>query len=206
MGFDSVVGLTGLVVGVVGTAVAVYTYYATRTKRELLFLITAAEIIGHSESMFPPELKIFFNDEPIQSLVKHNILVWNSGNVPIRHEDFIKQGAPVEMTFPDEFEMLKSAIVRESSSANDISLSVSDDRRSAACKFLFLEPRDGFNVEILHSGDISNDPQIKFNIIGISRRAKYQQHTIWSAGLSKLPEVGVAIFFIVAFQTLLHIE
>jgi hypothetical protein len=180
MGFDAVVGVIGLVVGIVGTIVAIYTFYATRIKRELLFLITAEDLISHSASVFPPELTILFNDLSIQSLSKHNILVWNSGNVPIRQNDFIKTNAAIEMTFSDPFRMLKLAIVRESSPINQVSLSVSDDHLSAVCNFLFLEPRDGFNMEVLSAGGVDAHPQIQCNIIGIPRHIQqYKQNTTW---------------------------
>src|SRR5207248_8227926 len=105
MTLDQGVGVAGLVVALVGVLLAVYFYFRSKRKVRLSYHVEQTELLGGAASALPQEVTISYQNTPIQNLRKMNIIIWNSGNEPIKRADMVGSalgGAPVVINLPPE--------------------------------------------------------------------------------------------------------
>jgi hypothetical protein len=106
-------------------------------------------LLGGAPSAFPEEVSVLYDGRQIKNLRKINITVWSSGNETIKHQDIVRQ---LEITLTRRARLLKATVLKASSPANEVVVSHDGGANPVKVDFLFLEPRQGFNVELLHTG------------------------------------------------------
>jgi hypothetical protein len=164
MTFDQWLAFAGLAGTIIGILLAIYFYFRSRRKVRLSYHVEQTELLGGSKSALPEEVSISYQNTPIRNLRKMNVIIWNSGSEPIRRADIVGD-APIRLKLPEESRLLKPSLLRISSQHNGVSIThASEANGSVTAEFVYLEPRQGFNIEILYAGDEAT-PDVQSTVI-----------------------------------------
>ena len=90
--FESFFSTGGFVVGILGIVLAVVFYLKGKSKKLLVYWIDFRHEMRSYLSEEIPELKILFNEKPINMLMRTTITFTNSGNQTITSSDFAEHG------------------------------------------------------------------------------------------------------------------
>src|SRR5437588_6215512 len=99
-------GVAELAIAIVGVLLAIYFYQKGRPTVQLSQTMQQTQLLGISRGILPDEISISYNGRTISNLAKINLMLWNSGNVPIRHQDIIPD-SPITINMPDKSHLLK---------------------------------------------------------------------------------------------------
>jgi len=143
-------------------------------------------------------LSLSFYDSEIFGLIRHELYVWNSGNVPV-WADEIRSGEAVKFIFG---ERALISIEQMTPSDKDLKISVSVEGEAISAAFESLDRGQGFKVaalEILADHTQSpSDPSFQAPIVGLSRPPQRrflgrleEGDDEWKAGLGCIALIGL---------------
>ncbi len=159
-------GIAELTVAIVSVILAIVFYRQSKRKIQLSYVVQQTQLLGASRGVLPEEVSILYQGNQISNLVKANYIIFNSGNEAIRHQDIV-EGFPLAVTFSDTVFLLKASILKTSLPQNDVVIKPpTESEDTIEIDFSYLEPRHGFNIEFLYSGEIY-EPAISGTIIGM---------------------------------------
>lgn len=167
---ETLLAIVGVVIGLFGLL---------RSRAVGIVAIQSHDIslISRDTSEFPAELDIRYRGASIPRLTSSTVFIWNRGSATIRRRD-IAESNPLTLKFDGSvFNQRISCSTDESIQA--VSSIVQDSKHSVSYDFEFLNPKDGFVMEILHAGD-SKHPNCLGTIMNSSKRPQYWGHA-WGA-------------------------
>jgi hypothetical protein len=188
-------GVAELIVALIGVILAAYFYQKSKHIIRISYFIEQIQLLGRSP-VLPDDVSIIYRGEAIPNVVKSNIIFWNSGNVPIRHDDIVPS-SPITITPASATNIIKPLIkahISRSCRENGVLIRAMSTS-SLMIDFVYLDPQQGFNLELLYSGDISS-PQISGAVIGMTGgftkfRLESSEKTITFAGLCTMLASGI---------------
>jgi hypothetical protein len=165
-------GIAELVVGTVGVVLAVFFYVKGKRKLQLSYTIQNTQLIGGSGGILPEQVSISYEGNQITNLAKANYMVWNSGTDPIRHQDIVS-GGPIMLNMQGSPRILKASILKSSLPQNGVKINRVSEKapQNLEVDFEFLETGQGFNAEILYTGEVSQ-PLPSGTVIGMPQGLK----------------------------------
>ncbi|MDR2570619.1 MAG: hypothetical protein LBD23_10045 [Oscillospiraceae bacterium] len=107
-------------------------------------------------------LSIQFFGKQIKTLTVTKIVFWNSGTETINREDFPTNDI-FYINIEDGYEILDVSIIRSNNQSNNIAVSLSEDEKKIKIDFEYLDPKNGFILQIFHT---STEYSSKFNVNG----------------------------------------
>lgn len=153
-------------VGILGVLLAVVFYLRGKRRVQVSYHIEHTQLLGGSRSALPEQVKITYDENLIANLRKANLIVWNSGTEAIRIADIVGDAfATIRFPAYPRARLLKASIVKSAPPTSGVSI-ISDPEDEISIHLVFLEPKQGFNVELLYDGD-QTDPVIKGTVIGM---------------------------------------
>lgn len=171
-----VINYGGLVVGIVlallGIVVSIYTYRVSKeTKEPRFYYSTHREV----EKISAPNSRIhvFFDSAEVERVYTTYVWFWNEGKKPILASDVPAQD-PLGLKFVNDdgpVTILGCRLVKRSSSAINPRVNTLD-KGELSVKFEFLDYRDGFLLEVQHTGDFSTTVHFEGVILGSAKRHK----------------------------------
>jgi hypothetical protein len=138
---------------VLGILFAGYYYLKSKRKTQITYVIEKTQLLGRERGVFPEEVTILYKDVKITDLVKFNAIFWNSGNEPIIRQAIIER---ILLCFSDTSTLLKASVLKCSRPQNRVCIRSMTPRKTHV-DFEYLEPRQGFNLELLITGE-TDDP------------------------------------------------
>lgn len=141
---DPIWQFVGAVLALLAIGVAVWIYYAQRTRRQLLVeSLLKMPLIAMGPTMVQG-LKILVNDEPINEAVIILIRVANVGNTPLTASDF---ESPISLTFASKSKVLYAEVTE----AKPPELQIVPSYQDNVVQFerQLLNPGDSFSCRIL---------------------------------------------------------
>ncbi|OAE37665.1 hypothetical protein [Agrobacterium tumefaciens] len=106
-------------------------------------------IIGRNQTAFSGDLEVTYRGAPITRATLTRLYIWNDGNQTIRRGD-IAPKFPLVVSVPGGEFFLRAQISQVAHEAMDVSLTDGDEA-SETLTFEYIEPRQGFVCEILHT-------------------------------------------------------
>jgi hypothetical protein len=153
---DFVIFIAGAVVAVI----VGFVYYRLGAQKTRLNYSIERKLLVHRGRDWPPELKLFYAETEIVSLVHFRIFVWNGGNLPITAND-LATTSPPEFGLSEEVKNLRLVVSRQSRAANSAKM---DGLRP---KFDFLNVGDGFVVDLFaQAPEFSGKVWLKGDVVG----------------------------------------
>ena len=187
----TIAGLVGFPLGLWGLYIAI----VSRKKNKLCFAASGNNLITGYVSKFS-NLKISFNDNPVKTLSVSKILIWNGGNETIRRDD-ISDVSPLVISSHEDIFIYESSVIEFSEMANSVEIAQIDSQ-NIKIGFDYLDPGDGFVIQVIHSGE-------SFAVLAISGKVKgvknIRQLSLWR-GKMYLP-LMVVFFCLLFISTLL---
>jgi len=139
----------GTVVGFAGVALAILFYFRSKGKSRLSYQIEDFSVVGDARAKFPNELEIRFEGSAVPRVTSAVIIIWNSGDTTVNQNQIIDSDR-LRLEINDG-SILRSKVLnktREVIAAD----SVNNSKNTVLINFEFLDPNDGFIVEVIHSG------------------------------------------------------
>ncbi len=157
-------GLAELLIGVVGMILATIFYFRSKQRTQISYIIERTQLLGQSTGILPDEVSIAYRNKPITNLVKANVILWNSGNQTVKGENISRD---IMIEVPDTSELLRTSILKYSLEENRFLISQNfQNENQVYVNFHYLEPRQGLNIELLYTGEITI-PNLRGTIIGM---------------------------------------
>lgn len=164
-------GLIGTLLGIVGLVYAVYTYRKTRKHKHLDCSFTNANIISNRMSVFP-KLDIMYDGKQLDNFTVTKMYVTNLGTEVVRKEDVARlDPLRISMQDAEQLVILDYASIYTTNRNNNISIDRISDK-SVEFTFDYMEPKDSFAIQVLHTGQTAEAIAISGTVIGAKRPFK----------------------------------
>ena len=148
-------GWVGTVVGIVGLLAAVLIYFYTRQRARIGVVAYGRRLLGVSDPELPSRIVVTFDGEVVQRVTKSYIFIWNDGEKTIKGENIVRSDHLRIQLMEPGARILQAKIVKRSRDVNQFACEVSPTLTQALLDFVFLDPRDGAAIEIIHTGSKS---------------------------------------------------
>ena len=180
----NVAAYVGYALGLAGLLVTLWAWLRPRSAptRLLWTRMASSQLISEDVSAVP-SLEVNFRERRVQRLSTWSGKLWNGSTTPIRGEDVRNLRIEVE-----DGEVLGAWLSRVSSTENKIRVVVEDYQR-ARCTFDYLNPAEGGEITVLHTGPSDQEPELKGSIVGGS--TKRVTATEPAEGQPKLVTIGM---------------
>ena len=171
--FGTFIGLLGLVLG--------FIFYAKSQRRARLgYQYDEVTLLGGKDAAFPTEIEVRFNGIEVPQVTACRVFLWNSGQRTIRGEDIVARD-PCRIQLESGTQVLKQTILRETRSVNGVRTDCSSQMPHViTITFDFLDPNDGFTLEVLHSGP-RKELRVAGTIKGIPKGITNHGRALWFA-------------------------
>lgn len=144
-------GWVGSLIGLLGVAAAVVTYFLTRQRGLVAYRYTGRRLLGLASEGLPSGIRVFYHDQEIPRLTRSLVVIWNEGEKTITSDDIVSSD-PFRLRVQGDGRVLAATVLRE---ARDVSKFTASVRSTAPNEielgFAFLDSGDGAVVEVLHT-------------------------------------------------------
>ena len=140
---------------------AIYTWIVGKKKKQVSIVCETNEVIASGKSKIE-KLYIQYDGEEIDNLSVTKFYIWNSGNEVINNTDIVGR-RPLSIICSEPDSILDIQIIKANEETNAFSIAEIKNQR-VSFDFDYIEPGDGFVVQILHTGkaiDLDLDCKIK---------------------------------------------
>lgn len=155
------VGIAGSIASIIGLLLAVYFFWASQAKRELIFYVhpIKATVVRKGEVT---NLRILNGVNEINGdVTAAQIAIWNDGNLPIKRENILK---PVIIMADPPIPILEVRIRRISRDVTEFAhVSDSLEHGRVYLNWRILEEGDGAIAQLIYAGDT----YVKFRVEGV---------------------------------------
>jgi len=146
------VGVTiGTLLALVGLIAGQYWYLRTRHAPSLKFITADTFVVSVHNPSLAEGLEIRFQGRTVPSVISSTIAVWNDGNALIDQSQ-LETSDRLRIVVRGERAILQASVQSTSRKANEVSLREPTDDGMIELDFDYLDPADGFIVQVLHSG------------------------------------------------------
>ena len=171
MSIDTILGIAGTFLGVVGIATGYIFYLRGKREKEPCYSISEVNLIkGYSSAL--KDLKIKYKRKPIENLTVGKVAFWNNGKETINKDD-IDTALPPMLLAQDNTIILDVKILETTNPANRFSVTLAEDGKSALIWFDYLNNNDGALLQVIHTG-ISYANYIVYGKIKGVKNIKYK--------------------------------
>ena len=161
--------LISFVLGVFGTAFAIYEHYYNKERKEITYRRFTNSLIIKKKSKLE-KLDIKYDGNPIDDFAVSRILLWNSGNRTIMFDDMVPT-KELSIEMKEGKSILDYEILFSSEKTNNFSIEKINNNRINV-NFDYIDKNDGVVVQILHTGT-QEDIKISCKIKGGMSIRKY---------------------------------
>jgi hypothetical protein len=142
----------GSTLGILGILAAVVFYLRSKRISRLAYQRDEVAIIGGSSAAFPSEVVISFAGSPVARVSATRFVVWNAGNTTLDRSQIV-DADHLRLDLHSDGEILKVELLRTTREVNTVwAKSKPSERSRVDFGFDYLDPNDGFLIEVLHSG------------------------------------------------------
>ena len=160
---DSPIAWTVLAfLAIFSTVFAVYTWIASKTKKQFSFSCKTNEIIVSGKSNID-KLKIKYDGQDISDLSSSRFYIWNSGNKVINIDDVVIS-KPLCIINTGDAKILDAQIIKYNEETNNFAVTQMSDTR-IKLSFDYVDHGEGLILQVLHTGS-SKDLELNCKIKG----------------------------------------
>jgi hypothetical protein len=134
---DQIWQFVSALVGALAILTAYHVFILQQEVKALQVVILASTSLVEVEQSVAEEIEVLYKDQTVTNLSLFQVKVENSGNQPIREEDYAK---PIQFVFPPHAEIVEAVILE--SSPPSIGMTVQTERNSATLSPVLLNQED----------------------------------------------------------------
>jgi len=158
-----------LVLALISILISLFLFFLSKKEKSPLFNVKHLNLVkGHIRKL--DRVKITYNNEEVKDLTLTRVSFWNQGKETIDKSD-IAQADPLRVQLPEGSILLEASLDYVHNIVNNISIKLSEDRRSLYINFDYLDTSEGCALTIYHSAD-SGDVQVLGTIKGAGQIKK----------------------------------
>ena len=161
----------GTIVAIGGIGLAIFFHWRSKTIGRLAIVSHDVALIDGDSEGFPSEVVIQYRNEEVQRVSSSTIWIWNDGNGTVRRND-IAESDPLSLKFSGNILNQKIRNITPQS-LQAVADTPQSKKGIVQYDFEFLNPNDGFALEVVHTGD-SGPPECLGTIMNPSRRPRYK--------------------------------
>lgn len=167
----------GALLAIGGIAIGLFGLLRSKASGIIAVQSQDVSLIGRDSSGFPAEIDIRYRGASIPRLTSSTVFIWNMGTATIKGDE-IARSDPLRLRFNGSvFGQRIKCLSEESIQAT---ADISQDADEVVCyNFEFLNPKDGFVLEVFHIGD-SKHPDCLGTVMNSSKHPQYWGHA-WGA-------------------------
>jgi hypothetical protein len=177
------------IIGVLSFAFSIYIYLKAKSRKCPMYYISSFQLLD-SEIKNIKNIEIKYLDRIINNLTASKFAFWNDGKKTILEDD-IPTSSPLKITSKDNIEIFNAEIKYVTNDSNNIVIKQS--KKEIIIKFEYLDKYQGAVINILHSGQSSDDLIINGDIKGVG---KYKLSTSKPYEDDEPPLWGYIIFLV----------
>lgn len=171
---DHALGVTGLVLGVVGILIGLltsyYFYLKSRERIDPRYFLQHKPLLGSSSGAMD-EVSLLFKGEEITNLNCCVLVIWNRGFRTLPKSAVVDSDR-VRVCLPEKSKALGVGVAKSSRPAIGLTASIDESRAAVIVDFDFLDKDDGGVIEILYQGDPDLKPTLAGSIRGAPQGIK----------------------------------
>jgi len=159
------IGLGGFIIGVAGLLFSYYVAKRDKKVKNLSHYLFSNTIISDSQSIFP-KLAVTYDGITLENFTVSKVRIFNSGTETIMPDDIAKSD-PIRFCIQqtDKVKMLDSGAIYSSDPNNNFRI-IQVDENTVEINFDFIEPKDEFVFQVIHTGKDSEVIKTTGTVIG----------------------------------------
>lgn len=169
----------GSLVGIISLIAGAFFFLKSRRITKLAFQRDSVTLVGGSDAAFPDELKIQYSGKDVLQVSSERFAVWNAGNTTISASEIV-EADPLRLEIAEKGQVLKVTTLGKSREVNGFRIKESETEKKKLIHFDFLDPNDGFSIEVIHSGakkDLKIEGTIKGMPAGIKNFGRFDWYS-----------------------------
>jgi hypothetical protein len=182
-----VIGLIAVVIGLI----ALVLYLKDRKVKKPRYEVRSYNIIRDFEAKTVP-LDISYLGKDVGNVTISKVLFWNAGNETIKWED-VASAEPISISVVGGYTILYAKTIGVKNTANKIEEPERRGEASVVVKFEYLDKDDGAVVQLVHTGNSSEDIQVAGTIKGIGKRPESMMRT------RQRRKIGIVVTLLILF-------
>lgn len=151
---------------IIGIPLTIYTYFKSKKEKSLKFEIKSNNIFKNFESIIE-NVKVTCENKNISTLTITKVLMWCNGKETIYDTDIATQ-MPLIIKTREDKDILEAKVISSNNLANNVHLEKLENNLYKI-NFEFLDNKDGFIIQVVHTGSNSNDIIVDGKIKGIEK-------------------------------------
>ncbi|MBN8236847.1 hypothetical protein JF544_16435 [Halobacillus kuroshimensis] len=164
-------GWIGVLIGLIGIVIGIYSHRKATMGARLNYNIKSSEIIGANNDV-SDEIEIYYRGVSVPRVIKSYIVLWNSGNKTVDKKEVVP-GDPLKILFQQESKIMNYNILKQTNPVNNVQLNNNKTNGNEIdIDFEYLDPKDGFLVEVLHTDD-EVYPSVVGSVKGMTQGINY---------------------------------
>lgn len=149
---------------IIGIPLSIYLYFKSKKEKSLKFEIKSNNIFKNFESIIE-NVKVTCENKNISTLTITKILMWCNGKETIYDTD-IAQKMPLLIKTREGIDILEAKVISSNNLANNIHLEKLENNLYKI-NFEFLDNKDGFIIQVVHTGSSQKDIILSGKIKGM---------------------------------------
>lgn len=147
---------------ILSVILAIIFFIKSIKKKSPRFLVRSRNLVQKLDNN--SDIKIYYNDEPVNNLTFSKVVIWNNGKETIHDRD-ITSSDPLMISVEDEFTILDVEILDCPSESNLINVEKLNNK-SVRVDFEYLDHKDGCIIQVIHDGKNSENINVSGTIKG----------------------------------------
>ncbi|ELY2495258.1 hypothetical protein [Cronobacter sp. JZ38] len=194
-------------IGIIGVLFAIVSIILTRSVSKISSHLEYKNLIGAFHSVLPQNISITYDDVPVDKVSSSVFTIWSSGNKVI-YGNSLKTINPFRIEAREGVRILRYNIQKVNNKTNNITIKNDPHfHNSLLISFDFLERKNGFRIEILHTGT-REDLIVRGQLIDVKslekkqNAASHKTYRLLSKNLKAFKSSTKIAFFIIIITLL----
>ena len=149
MNFSDVLAVVGVAASVIGIPITFVVARRGRQVPDLRYSIDFDVLVAAEDRLFGRGLVVTSDGHPIESVSRSRVAIWNNRGDTVRGSEIVEND-PLRIGVSSSDAILQARIVAKSRPQIGIKIDPGKDKQTVLIGFDFLDPGDGFIIEIMH--------------------------------------------------------
>jgi hypothetical protein len=191
MTLETVLGIIGTVIGVIGLIAAYYFYRKSIKGKEPCWMIFSNNLISGVESKFDG-INVIYKGQKVKNVTVSKVYFWNKGSDTIVAED-IQTRNPLVIESLGGAKILEAKILSANSMSTQFKVTLLREKYKCKMHFNYLDKNQGAVIQIIHTGKSSESLRVVGDIRGVTKITNGNS----SSRFSRIPlALALLLFFV----------
>lgn len=155
MNIDTILGLIGMVLGILGILTGYIFYKKSLKLKEPCVSIKSFNIVDENVTSFDG-LDVFYLGEKIKTMTISDVLFWNKGAGTVHRQD-IAENDLIRISSKENCSILRANIITTNNFASGFSCLLDENKFDVIIDFDYIDQNQGCVIRVVHTGNNSDD-------------------------------------------------